>query len=143
MSGTLYRTANNSYGHTTLDKFVFVDDDAGLNENNADALESADESVVFETQGHNDDAEARARCWFQLNAELLETLEFDEDLEDMHGVDVKENADVPLLVAREGNPRIAAYLFAHGVSKDTIAYALDVGERTVSQYISDVKKGER
>lgn len=50
---------------------------------------------------------------------------------------------VPVIVAAEGNAVLAAYLASYGFSNNEVANALDVGSRTVSQYLSDFKKGER
>lgn len=54
-----------------------------------------------------------------------------------------ENARIPVQVAVGGKASVACYLAVHGLSNDQIADLLDVGSRTVSQYISDLKKGER
>lgn len=51
---------------------------------------------------------------------------------------------IPMPVAAEGKPAIAAYLRAvHGMSTGGIALRLDVGERTVETYLSDVRAGRR
>lgn len=54
-----------------------------------------------------------------------------------------ETARIPVMVAAEGKPLIAAYLAVFGLSNPEIAELLDVGDRTVSQYISDFKTGDR
>lgn len=54
-----------------------------------------------------------------------------------------ETARIPIRVAAEGKTLIAAYLAVHGLNNSEIADLLNVGSRTVSQYISDFKKGER
>lgn len=54
-----------------------------------------------------------------------------------------EAARIPIRVAAEGKPLIAAYLAVHGLSNTEIAGLLDIGSRTVSQYISDLKAGDR
>lgn len=63
-----------------------------------------------------------------------------------HG-DVRRNdidaARVPLTVAVNGKAAIACYLAVHRLSNGDIADLLDVSARTVSQYISDFRKGER
>jgi predicted transcriptional regulator len=47
------------------------------------------------------------------------------------------------VIAAEGTAAMAAYLATHRFANDEIATALGVGSRTVSQYLSDFKKGER
>jgi len=54
-----------------------------------------------------------------------------------------ELARIPVQIAVSGMAAVACYLAVHGLSNDQIADLLDVGSRTVSQYISDLKKGER
>lgn len=54
-----------------------------------------------------------------------------------------EDARIPVPVALEGKAKIAAYLYAVGYSKLSVSHALDVSERTIGQYISDVKRGVR
>jgi hypothetical protein len=54
-----------------------------------------------------------------------------------------ETARIPVQVAAAGKPWIAAYLAVHGLANPEIADLLDVGDRTVSQYISDIKSGDR
>ncbi len=53
------------------------------------------------------------------------------------------SARIPVNVAVAGTAAIACYMAVHGLSNAEIADALDVGQRTVSQYISDFRKGER
>jgi predicted transcriptional regulator len=50
---------------------------------------------------------------------------------------------IPELIAAEGTAAMAAYLATHGFENNEIADALGVGARTVSQYISDFRKGEQ
>ena len=50
---------------------------------------------------------------------------------------------IPVVVASEGKAAIAAYLASHDFPNNEIADALGVGSRTVSQYLSDFKKGDR
>lgn len=57
--------------------------------------------------------------------------------------DEPETARIPVQVACAGKPLIAGYLAVHGLSNPEIADLLNVGDRTVSQYISDIKAGER
>jgi len=60
-----------------------------------------------------------------------------------HAAVTDESATIPIPLAVEGNAAIAAYLAVHGLSNDEIADQMGVGKRTVSQYISDLKSGER
>lgn len=46
------------------------------------------------------------------------------------------------MIAAEGTAAMAVYLATHGFENDEIADELGVGNRTVSQYISDFLKGE-
>lgn len=54
-----------------------------------------------------------------------------------------EDAKIPVVVAREGNAKMAAYLYAVGYSETSIKNALEVSEGTIDQYLSDVRRGER
>ena len=54
-----------------------------------------------------------------------------------------DSARIPVKVAADGTAAIACYLAIHGLDNSEIADLLDVGSRTVSQYISDFRKGER
>jgi len=60
-----------------------------------------------------------------------------------HAAVTDTSATIPIPLAVEGNAAIAAYLAVHGLSNDEIADQMGVGKRTVSQYISDLKSGER
>jgi predicted transcriptional regulator len=51
--------------------------------------------------------------------------------------------EIPAVVAAEGTVAMAAYLATHGFENNEVGDALGVGSRTVSQYISDFRKGER
>lgn len=53
------------------------------------------------------------------------------------------SACVPVQVARDGTAAIACYLAVNGLDNGEIAELLDVGSRTVSQYLSDFRKGDR
>jgi hypothetical protein len=63
--------------------------------------------------------------------------------EDIGATDSVSEIEIPLLVAREGTAKIAAYLRASGVRPSTISHHLDVSESTIQQYLSDVRRGER
>jgi DNA-binding NarL/FixJ family response regulator len=54
-----------------------------------------------------------------------------------------KNPRVPVAIVAEGKAAVAAYLAAHGLANTEIAEYLDVGSRTVAQYITDFKQGER
>jgi hypothetical protein len=49
---------------------------------------------------------------------------------------------VPVYVAAEGSPAVAAFLRTHGYSNNEVADAVNLGSRTVSQYINDFRKGK-
>ena len=57
--------------------------------------------------------------------------------------DVCWRVGIPAVIATEGTAAMAAYLATHGFENGEIADAVGVGSRTVSQYISDFRKGER
>lgn len=87
--------------------------------------------------GRNRDVKQRAVLWSELQRRF--NCKYDRENEKM----LTRDATVPVKVAAAGNAAIAAYLAAHDRPTDRIANVLDVGERTVSQYITDFKKGER
>ena len=60
-----------------------------------------------------------------------------------HAAVTDESATIPIPLAVEGKAAIAAYLAVHGLSNNEIADQMGVGKRTVSQYISDLRAGER
>lgn len=68
--------------------------------------------------------------------------EFDFRFDDV-STDNPELARIPIQVAADGKAAVACYLAVHGLSNDLVAELLNVGSRTVSQYISDFQKGER
>lgn len=77
-------------------------------------------------------------------AELLALL---HDRVDGWGFDHADVTDtstkISVELAVEGKAAIAAYLAVHGLSNDEIADQMGVVKRTVSQYISDLRSGER
>jgi hypothetical protein len=97
--------------------------------------------VAFEeSTGGARDAEAYARLW----AAIIETVALEDVLEwrpTTH--DECWRVGIPAVIAAEGTAAMAAYLATHGFENDEIADALGVGNRTVSQYLSDFQKGER
>lgn len=80
-------------------------------------------------------------------AELLALLRDRTDGWEFDHTDVvskeSEHPRVPVAVAAGGKALVAAYLAVHGLDNDEIADYLGVGSRTVSQYITDFKQGER
>lgn len=62
---------------------------------------------------------------------------------DIGATDTPSEIEIPLIVAREGTAKIAAYLRASGIRRSNISHHLGVSERTVKQYLSDVRRGER
>ena len=50
---------------------------------------------------------------------------------------------IPAVVAAGGTAAMAAFLATHGFANDETGDAPGVGSRTVSQYTSDFRKGER
>jgi hypothetical protein len=86
------------------------------------------------------DAETYAQLW----AAIVDTVALEDVLEwrpTTH--DECWRVGIPAVIAAEGTASMAAYLATHGFGNDEIADALGVGNRTVSQYISDFRKGER
>ena len=115
-------------------------------ETDEDAVRAADSPhrpippgvAVFEDNDR--DALTRACLWasVQDRTDLESPLEWSEAAPD----DCRR-VRAPVVVAVEGNAVLAAYLASYGFPNDEIANALGVGSRTVSQYLSDFKKGER
>lgn len=101
---------------------------------------STSDHVIFSDRAGGRDPLDRARLWvaLQKRLQLDQPLEFREEM-----TDECSRARVPAVVAGEGKPATAAMLAAHGFSNNEIADALRVGARTISQYLSDFKKGER
>ena len=136
-SGTVYSSSKVS---------VFIPDDLDLADEDAFRkarninLNTPDGVVRLDDQS----SEARKRSD---RAALLAILydkvgEFDFRPDDV-STDNPELARIPVQVAANGKAAVACYLAAHGLSNDQIADLLDIGSRTVSQYISDFQKGER
>lgn len=77
-------------------------------------------------------------------AELLALLYDRADGWAFEHADVDDSsAKIPVQLAVEGKATIASYLAVHGLSNEMIANQTNVGKRTVSQYISDFRSGER
>lgn len=96
--------------------------------------------VVFRDPEGTREALTRAEMW----ASVQERVDFDDLLNYNPAInDEAKRACVPAVAAGEGSAVIAVYLAAHGFSNPEIADALDVSARTVSQYLSDFRAGER
>jgi predicted DNA-binding protein (UPF0251 family) len=66
------------------------------------------------------------------------------ELEQRLGTGFDEEAQVPVSVAVEGKPAMATYLWGvEGLEIDEISSLIGVSNRTVSQYLTDVRKGGR
>lgn len=96
--------------------------------------------TVFKGSEGGRDALVRAELWGKIHdrVPLDEPLEYRADIDDDC-----QRACVPAVIAGDGAALVAAYLAAHGFDNDAIATALNVGNRTVSQYITDFRAGER
>ncbi len=136
-SGTVYSSSKVS---------VFIPDDLDLS--NEDALRQARKINLDTPDGvvRLDDQSSEGRSRSE-RAALLAVLykrvgEFDFRFDDVT-TSSPENARIPVPVAIGGKASVACYLAVHGLSNNQIANLLDVGSRTISQYISDLKKGER
>ena len=94
--------------------------------------------AVFEDNDR--DALTRACLW----ASVQDRIDLESPLEWSEAApDDCRRVRAPVVVAAEGNAVLAAYLASYGFPSDDIADALRVGSRTISQYLSDFKKGER
>jgi len=96
--------------------------------------------VVFRGREGTRDALTRADLWACLHDRVLppEPLEFQTGPNNDCW-----RAPVPAVVAGNGIVLTAVYLAAHGFSNGEIAGALNVGTRTVSQYLTDFRCGKR
>jgi hypothetical protein len=86
------------------------------------------------------DAESYAQLW----AAIVDTVALEDVLEwrpTTH--DECWRVGIPAVIAAEGTAAMAAYLATQRFENEEIADALGVGSRTVSQYLSDFKKGVR
>ncbi len=141
-SGTVYKFRGNA---------VFVPagivEQIGTNiESEEDAVWAADSphqdtplgTVVFEGNGR--EATDRAALWATIHERvgIEPPLAWRES-----GSDPCERVRVPAVVAADGHAAMAAFLACYGFDNGEIANAIGVGQRTVSQYISDFRKGER
>ena len=94
--------------------------------------------AIFDDNGR--DSVTRACLW----ASVQDRIDIESPLEWKETVaGDSRKVRAPVVVAAEGNAVLAAFLASHGFPNDEIANALGVGSRTVSQYLSDFKKGER
>lgn len=95
--------------------------------------------IAFENTGARD-----AKTYAQLWAAVIDSVDFEDVLEWRPTVhDECWQVGIPAIIAAEGTAAMASYLATHGFTNGEIADALDVGSRTVSQYLSDFKIGER
>jgi len=77
-------------------------------------------------------------------AELLALLHDRVEGWEFDHADVTDTSSkISVELAVEGKAAIASYLAVHGLNNAKIADQMGVGKRTVSQYISDLKFGER
>ena len=136
-SGTVYSSSKVSV--FIPDNFDLADEDAFRQARNIN-LSTPDGVVRLDNQS----SEARKRSdRAALLAMLYDQLgEFDFRFDDVSTNNL-EIARIPIQVVADGKAAVACYLAVHGLSNDQIADLLDVGSRTVSQYISDFQKGER
>jgi len=125
---------------------VYVPDD--LEMTNSDAAEQARNISLDTPDGvvRLESIQGEARSYHD-RAALLTTL-YDQvsDFDFRHNdVVVRDPAisRIPVQIAADGKAATACYLAVHGLDNTQIADLLDVGARTVSQYISDFQKGER
>ena len=97
--------------------------------------------VAFEG---GDDGARDAETYVQLWAAIVDTVALVDVLE-WRPTTHNEcwRVGIPAVIAAEGTAAMAAYLATHGFENEEIGDALGVGNRTVSQYISDFRKGER
>lgn len=136
-SGTVYSSSKVS---------VFIPGDLELSDEDAFRrarninLDTPNEVVRLDDQS----TEARSRPdRAALLAILYERVgDFDFRFDDVVTNDAK-TARIPVQVAVDGMAAVACYLAVHGLSNMQIADQLNVGSRTVSQYISDFQKGTR
>jgi hypothetical protein len=96
--------------------------------------------VVFEDGDGARDAETYAQLWAAIDKTVVlkDALEWRPTAHDECW-----RVGIPAVIAAEGRAAMAAYLATHGFENGEIADALGVGSRTVSQYLSDFRKGER
>jgi hypothetical protein len=77
-------------------------------------------------------------------AELLAVLhERTDDFEYRHDDVNADDARIPVHVVAAGKPACATYLAVQGLDNDEIGSLLDIGSRTVSQYVADFRQGTR
>jgi len=96
--------------------------------------------VVFDDSGGARGAESYAQLW----AAIVDAVALEDILEwrpTTH--DECWQVGIPAVIAAEGTAAMAAYLATQRFENQEIADAFGVGSRTVSQYISDFRKGER
>lgn len=143
--GTLFETERGYYWveHDALDAMDFKAGDFGSAEKLHEFYQANSDRVVMWPDSTVKNGQQKAQIWMELVSETHpDELPVAYDLLEADYAD-RRNPRVPTSIAMQGKARMAAYLFVHGVSKTTISHALDVSPNTVTQYISDVKRGKR
>ena len=116
--------------------------DFGTGDKLLDHADQHDDVIRWERELSGDGHETKAHCWAALHEDQHSPRQYDHQLRES-GASYTDDPRVPVSIAVQGKARIAAYLYAHDVGKGAISSYLDVSERTIRQYVSDVKRGER
>lgn len=125
-----------------LEEIDFRPGDFGSGEKLHDLYQQRSDEMIHWPDSSIKDGQARAEIWMELvTGTHPKTLPVANDI--LAGEADRYNPRVPTSIAMQGKARMAAYLFVHGKTKTSIGSALDVKTDTVTQYISDVKRGER
>jgi len=140
--GTVYEFKNDAVyvpaGTTDLVGVDLDDDLEAVRAADAVHRETPSGVVLFKTAGR--DSTERAELW----AAIHDAIDLDEPLEwNQAATDDCRRIRIPAIVAADGKAATATFLGTYGFENDEIADTLDVETRTVSQYISDFRKGER
>jgi len=148
---TLHRQYESGSIYEFRDKAVFVP--AGVTEQVEVDIETDENAVLAADSPHRDTPDGvvgfeddgrntltRAELWAIIHdrIDVTEPLKWHEPLSDDC-----ERTRIPVIVAADRKAMMAAFLASYGFENDEIGNALGVGQRTVVQYISDFKKGER
>ena len=114
------------------------DDHEAVRAADAVSRETPNGVVIFEDNGRS--ATDRAELWAGIHdlSRIDGPLRWREDMPNVAG-----RVRIPAVVVAEGTAAMAAFLACYGFENEEIGDALGVGARTVSQYISDFRKGER
>lgn len=148
---TLYKEFDSGAVYELKDNAVFVP--SGVPDQLGNEVDDDEEVVYAAVSLHSDApdgvvrfesndraAAERASLW----AAIHDLVRIDDPLE-WNEVPTSEcsRIRIPALVAADGKAAMATFLAVYGFRNSEIADALGVSSRTVSQYISDFKKGER